>query len=321
MPKVSVIVPVYNAEKYIEHCVRSLFNQTLDDIEYIFIDDCTPDNSMEVLQRVMDEYPQRKLNTKIITHTTNTGQSGSRKDGLLVATGDYIIHCDADDWVDVDMYENMYRKAIEDNVEAVCCDIKLEHDGSYKYTVLQYDNKHDDHQLMWGCVAPFSVEYFSLCNRLVMREVYERHSLQPFDGVNMWDDIGLSIRIRYYVNSTSVINQAYYHYNMLNYVSTTKRPMLDKLKEKIMCVNYIEAFFKEKHDGEIYRNFISYLKVHAKEDLFRYDADLWINTFKETRKDLWKLRKKYKKNRMFKYLMLSYGGFFGKLLWKICWKR
>ena len=97
MPKVSVIVPVYNAEKYIERCVRSLYNQTLDDIEYIFVDDCTPDNSMEVLQKVMDEYPKRKLHTKIIIHTTNTGQSGSRKDGILAATGDYIIHCDADD--------------------------------------------------------------------------------------------------------------------------------------------------------------------------------------------------------------------------------
>ena len=319
MPKVSVIIPVYNVEKYIERCVRSLYDQTLDDIEYIFVDDCTPDNSMEVLKRVMDEYPERKLHTKILTHTTNTGQSGSRKDGILAAIGDYIIHCDADDWVDVDMYENMYRRAIDDNVEAVCCDIVLEHDEFSK--VLQYDNKHDDHQLMWGCVAPISVEYFSLCNRMVSRDVYKRHSIQPFDSVNMWDDVGLSIRIRYYVNSTSVINKPYYHYNRQNIVSTTRRPMLDRVKEQVMCVNYIEAFFKEEHDSQKYRYFISYLKVHTKEELFRYDADLWINTFKDTRKDLWKLRKRYKKHRIFKYFMLSYGGFLGKLIWKICWKR
>ncbi len=319
MPKLSVVVPVYNVEKYIERCVRSLYDQTLDDIEYIFVDDCTPDNSMEVLQRVMEEYPERKQQTKIIVHTTNTGQSGSRKDGLLVATGDYIIHCDADDWVDVDMYENMYHRAVEDGVEAVCCDIVLEHDEFSK--VLQYDNKYEDHQLMYGCVAPISVEYFSLCNRLVMRKVYERHSIQPFEGINMWDDVGLSIRIRYYVNSTSVINKAYYHYNRQNLVSTTKRPMLDRVKEQIMCVNCIEKFFKEKHDGEKYRYFISYLKVHTKEELFRYDADLWVSTFNESRKDLWRLRKQYKKNKMFKYFMLSYGGFLGKLIWKIFWKR
>ena len=107
MPKVSVIIPVYNAGKYIERCVRSLFEQTLDDIEYIFVDDCSPDDSMDVLQKVLSEYPQRKENVTLIRHKANTGQSGARKSGMHVAKGEYIIHCDADDWVDLDMYERM----------------------------------------------------------------------------------------------------------------------------------------------------------------------------------------------------------------------
>ena len=145
--------------------------------------------------------------------------------------------------VDIDMYENMYRKAIEDKAEAVCCNIVLEYDKFSK--VLQYDNRHYDHQLMYDCIAPISVEYFSLCNRLVTRKVYEIYSIQPFENVNMWDDVDLTIRIRYHINSTSVINKAYYHYNLQNIVSTTKRPMLDRVKEQIMCVNYIEEFFKK----------------------------------------------------------------------------
>ena len=60
MPKVSVIIPVYGVEKYIERCARSLFKQTLDDIEYLFIDDCTPDDSVDVLRNVLEEYPNRK---------------------------------------------------------------------------------------------------------------------------------------------------------------------------------------------------------------------------------------------------------------------
>ena len=87
MPKVSVIVPVYKVEKYIEKCVRSLFGQTLDDIEYIFVNDCTPDASMEVLQNVLEEYPARKSQVKIFNHTINTGQSGARRDGMRMATG------------------------------------------------------------------------------------------------------------------------------------------------------------------------------------------------------------------------------------------
>ena len=91
MYKVSVIIPVFNAGKYIEHCVRSLFEQTLDSIEYIFVDDCSPDNSMDILYRVLEEYPHRKDDVVVISHTSNTGQSGARKDGMSVASGEYTI--------------------------------------------------------------------------------------------------------------------------------------------------------------------------------------------------------------------------------------
>ena len=160
MPKVSVIVPVYNAGLFIERCVRSLFEQTLEDIEYIFVDDCSPDNSMDILLNVIEEYPHRKPNVTIMRHEVNTGQSGARKTGMHVAKGEYIIHCDADDWVDVDMYERMYRLAVEKDVEAVCCDIVLECDGFSR--VLKCNNEYEDHQLMFDCIAPISVEYFSM---------------------------------------------------------------------------------------------------------------------------------------------------------------
>lgn len=319
MYKVSVVIPVFNAGKYIERCVRSLFEQTLDSIEYIFVDDCSPDNSMDILYKVLEEYPHRKDDVVVISHTANTGQSGARKDGMSVASGEYIIHCDADDWVDTDMYESMYERAVADSVEAVCCDIVLEHDDFSK--TLRCDNRYEDHELMYGCIAPISVEYFSMCNRLVSRKVFERHTIHPFEGVNMWDDVGLSIRVRYYVNGTSVINKAFYHYNRQNLTSTTKRPLLDRVREQAMCVNCVEDFFKKEQDWDKYRYFISYLKVHTKEELFPHDADLWVETFKEAREDLWKLRKNYKFKKLFRYYVLSYGGNIGKLIWKTCWKR
>ena len=99
MPKVSVIVPVYGVEKYIERCARSLFEQTLDDMEFIFVDDCTKDESIEVLKRVIDLYPVRKDQVKIIHHAVNKGLSRARETGVNAATGDYIGHCDSDDWV------------------------------------------------------------------------------------------------------------------------------------------------------------------------------------------------------------------------------
>lgn len=122
MPKVSIIVPVYRVEKYIERCARSLFEQTMEDIEYLFIDDCTPDKSIEVLNRVLEEYPHRKKRVVIHRMEKNSGQAAVRKWGMLNATGDYVIHCDSDDWVDVTMYEKMYNKAIEEDADMVVCD-------------------------------------------------------------------------------------------------------------------------------------------------------------------------------------------------------
>ena len=105
MPKVSIIIPVYGVEKYIERCARSLFEQTLDDIEYLFIDDCTPDKSVEILKRVLEEYPHRKSQVVIHRMEQNSGQAKVREWGMQNATGEYVIHCDSDDWVDIHMYE------------------------------------------------------------------------------------------------------------------------------------------------------------------------------------------------------------------------
>lgn len=319
MYKVSVIIPVYKAEQFIERCARSLFEQTLDSIEYIFVNDCSPDRSMDVLLSVLEEYPDRKEHVKILNHTVNTGQSGARKDGMAIASGEYIIHCDSDDWVDLDMYESMYEKAKQDNVEAVCCDIVLEH-GTFS-RCLQVNSRYDDHRLMYDCIEPISVEYLSMCNRMVSRKVFERNTIEPFKGVNMWDDVGLSIRLRYYIQSSSVINKPFYHYNRQNETSTTRRPLMDRIREQMLCIEYIEDFFRKEQDYDKYRLFISYLKIHSIEELFRKDADTWVAYFKPERSRLWKIRHLYKTHLLVKYYTVGYCGKLGKAIWKKFWKR
>ena len=121
MPKVSVIIPVYGVEPYIERCVRSLFEQTLDDIEYLFIDDCTPDHSIEILRHVLEEYPQRKPQVTIHRMERNSGQAKVREWGIKNATGEYVIHCDSDDWVDSTMYEILYNEACNSMSDLVIC--------------------------------------------------------------------------------------------------------------------------------------------------------------------------------------------------------
>ena len=121
--KVSVLVPVYGVEKYIERCARSLFEQTMKDgIEFIFTDDCTRDRSIEILEKVVEEYPERKSQVKIIHHEKNQGLVSARVTGLKEAVGEYVIHCDSDDWVEREMYEIMYRQAKDTDSDIVVCD-------------------------------------------------------------------------------------------------------------------------------------------------------------------------------------------------------
>ncbi len=315
MPKVSVIVPVYNAEKYIERCARSLFEQTLDDMEYVFVNDCTPDQSMQILSSVLEDYPNRQKQVLIINQPSNTGQSGARRKGMEMVTGDYIIHCDADDWVELDMYEKMYQRVKVTGADSVSCDMILEFADSQ--VCLKYNSDFPDHQLMSNCIAPISVEYCSMCNRLISKTLYDRFSIKPFDGVNMWDDVGLSIRFRYYIQRNEVINESLYHYNRQNEVSTTRRPVLGRVKEQVECAKQLENFFSKEGVKNKYGRFISLVKLIAKQDLFYCDIDAWHAVFKEAHRHIYILHVQYGFKDIIKLYMYAYCTRIAKFLSRI----
>lgn len=103
-----MIIPVYNAEKFVEKCVVSLMEQTLaDGIEFIFVDDNSPDNSVDIIRKTVALYPHRVSHTKIVTQKDGRGVSAARTLGMANASGEYLIHCDSDDWVEADAYESM----------------------------------------------------------------------------------------------------------------------------------------------------------------------------------------------------------------------
>lgn len=165
MAKVSVIIPVYGVEKYIGKCARHLFEQTLDDVEYLFIDDCTPDKSIEVLKQVLDDYPQRKGQIIIHRMEKNSGQAKVREWGMKHASGEYLIHCDTDDWPENNQYEEMYNAAVKESADLVFCDyfrVYPNGDRIYNCKDLKFEDKkdlllrmlsgyHDVNQL-WSCL-------------------------------------------------------------------------------------------------------------------------------------------------------------------------
>lgn len=236
MPKVSVIVLVYGVEHYIERCVRSLFQQTLEEIEFIFVDDCTPDRSMDILESLMEEYPLRKSQSKVIHLPYNMGQCLARKKGMEVASGDYVIHCDSDDWVELDMYEELYQAAVNTKSDIVFCNYFDSIDEFHQTEVkLHYDfNKHS---LISGLLS-HQIPGF-LWNKLVSRKLYSE-SLQWPKG-NILEDLTLMLQFVYHAEMFTLVEKPFYHY-FRNENSIT-REKTDRIgggkKNKQSMLNYL----------------------------------------------------------------------------------
>ena len=140
MPKVSVIVPVYNVENYVEKCLKSLVKQTLQDIEIIIVNDGSTDNSENIIKEFIKLYGEK---IKYVTKE-NGGLSDARNYGMKFASGEYIAFLDSDDYVDITLYEKMYNKAIEEQCDYVECDFIWKYDDKeVKDTGNIYKNKHE----------------------------------------------------------------------------------------------------------------------------------------------------------------------------------
>ena len=142
-PKVSILVPFYNVEKYVGKCVTSLFTQTYKNIEYIFVNDCTPDKSLEVINEYIIKYGIGEK-CKIINHERNQGISQSRNDCLDNATGDYILFIDSDDYIDPDMVELLLKAALNDNADISGCGYTEEYDDHSIEIPQKYTNNYNE---------------------------------------------------------------------------------------------------------------------------------------------------------------------------------
>lgn len=281
MPKVSVIIPVYGVKKYIERCARSLFEQTLDDIEYVFVDDSTPDNSISILRKVLSEYPNREKQVKILRHEKNKGLAQARQTGLKIASGEYIAHCDSDDWVDVHMYEEMYNKAIEEDADIVVCDYVVTNDTSVIKTINACHAK-SAKQLIENCL--FQRDPWSLWNKLFNRKAYS--NIEYPKGA-MGEDMVTIIQLLWNCKTLSYINKPYYQY-FYNSESITKVCTRDSCISKFNQLSYnttiVMNFIKNKKlDAEykdalvVYKNFIRSVLYPIVYDKQYYN--IWNNMF------------------------------------------
>lgn len=214
MIKVSVIVPVYNVGKFVGRCAQSLFNQTLKkDIEFIFVDDKTPDNSIEIIKSVLEQFPERANQVHFLVHDVNKGLAAARKTGIAFASGEFIAHCDSDDYVESDMYELLYMTANATRADMVICDYYVDFPNGKKKEVTQNITKIPSQvtvKLISGLI------HNNVWSKFIRRAIYEKFDTLYEEGVNMWEDVSVVSRMAYYCKTITYLPKALYHYSQDN---------------------------------------------------------------------------------------------------------
>lgn len=271
-PKVSILVPVYGVAQFIERCAISLFEQTFVDIEYIFINDCTPDNSITILERVITRYPHRKPKVKIIQHKNNRGLAAARNTGVQNATGEYILHVDSDDCLEVNMVELLYNKAIQEDADLVFCDYILDFKNSSKKVEQVWDS--DKQKFIKRILSASSAP--SIWNKLSKKSLYTDYGIQAIEGINLGEDFLVVPKLLYHSKKVAKVSEFLYHYNLTNPNSYTKDYSKKNIDDVVLTLNNLTIFFEKKADYKLYERSILQGKFRKKIELIvNAKRELW----------------------------------------------
>lgn len=214
---VSVILPIYKVEPFIERCVRSLMEQTFDDIEFIFVDDASPDKSVKIAKRVVAEYNR---NVKFITHSVNKGLPGARNSGLSCATGEFVYHCDSDDWLEKDMLEKMVKSAHECNSDFVYSDFFLSFSDKERYMAQPHFT--DKFEALQRGIMAGNMKH-NVWNKLIKRQLYVDNDIKSPEEHSKGGEDYMIVKLLRMANNISHVPEALYHYNRTNVNAITKK--------------------------------------------------------------------------------------------------
>ena len=240
MAKVSVIVPVYNVENYIDRCLKSLVNQTLEDIEIIVVNDGSPDNSQKIIDKYVKRYPN-KVKSYI---KENGGQGSARNFGLEKSTGEYIGYVDSDDYVEKDMYERLYNKAKEKELDIVVC-------GSYNVYEVTNDKTIDLDRIIFD-----DKKVNSFFGRMaVWNKIYKKSLVKgiKFRSKVWYEDLDFTVKVLTNAKKIDYVNEPFYDY-LIREGSTMNNSNVERNLEILQA-------FDEIKDNKKYGNIIEFLAI------------------------------------------------------------
>jgi len=261
--KVSVLVPVYGVSSYIERCAHSLFGQTFKDIEYVFVDDCTPDDSIQKLSTVLNLYPQRAQSVRIIRHDKNRGISAARQTAFDAATCPYVLSMDSDDYVELEIIEELYQKAVETNADMVYCSYFSElKDKTVIGTNIFAENK-------LGLINLAISGNSAYWNKLIARKILVENNIKTLESISHGDDLAVIAKIIYYSQNVVFLDKPLYHYVQYNQDSVTKKFNPKYVEDRLKLVADLDMFFSSKPDYSVYEPSVWLLKALRKIRLIR----------------------------------------------------
>ena len=242
--KVSIIIPVYNSEKFLQKCLDSIVNQTLQEIEIICINDGSQDNSRKILQ----DYKDKDSRITIIDQE-NGGLSAARNSGLKIVKGEYIGFVDSDDWVAVDFFEKLYNTAVKHNADIAITNVIRVHRSQKQENYLIYDNETvtDDYLTKLKlCDIP---DKCYVWNKIYKTEEFKKNNLKFTEG-RMYEDLEFTPRMLYYLKKLVTVPDTYYYYlSRDNSIIKLRTPKA--VKDKLWAKKEARHFAKE-HGVNLY---------------------------------------------------------------------
>ena len=237
---ISIVIPVYKAERYLSRCLDSFLSQTFKDFEILLINDGSPDNSAAICE----EYARKDARIRVF-HKANGGVSSARQYGIDNALGEYTIHADPDDWVAPTMLEDLYAKARIDNSDMVICDFVFENRNKTLYSS-QAPSALSPGTVLEGLLSQSL--HGSCCNKLIRSSCYKDNNICFPQNVNLWEDLWFNCELLPYIKVISYISTAYYHYDMhSNENSMVRKISRRSVESQILFCKY----FSEKFSGNL----------------------------------------------------------------------
>lgn len=287
---VSIVVPVYNVEKYLEKCLNSIINQTYKNLEIICIDDGSPDRSIDILNKFA-----KKDNRIRIISQQNKGLSGARNSGIDNAKGKYIVFVDSDDWLELKLVEKCIKKIKKADILVF---------GNYNHYPDKEEKKNNflenekfDNGLDYFIKSYENKLRFGNCwNKFYRKDIIEKNNIY-FEEGRLYEDLLFVFKYMYYSKNIKVESEALYHYVVKRKESITFKLNPNDLQDVLFTINELEKFFKEKRKEDFLE------RIEYKEYLYKWIYECCLSKYLKNKdirlKEIKKVLKKLKSNKVY----------------------